>query len=101
MRTLWLIVISCFTLLAGCTNHDRRKETLEKLDSELRKQEEIIKAQTLYETVKYVRIKFGEQDADTYLRCKTSPPTEKKNQDKCARLDAKVKQARATPSEKW
>lgn len=101
MRMLWLTAIFSFTVLAGCTNDDHRKQTLEKLNRELDKQEQIIKTQTLYEEVKYVRIKFGDTDADTYLRCKTSPPTEKKNQDKCARLDAKVKQALAAPSEKW
>lgn len=101
MRTLWLIVISCFTLLAGCTNHDQRKETLEKLDRELGKQEQIVKMQTLYQQVEYVRIKFGDTDADNYLRCKASPPTEKKSQDMCAQLDAKVKQALAASSEKW
>lgn len=68
---------------------------MEKLDRELQRQDEIVRRQFLYQRVEYVRIKFGDAEADTYLECKASPPAEKKRQDKCARLETKVQQALA------
>lgn len=98
---IWLSALFFALLIAGCTDHGiETQEASEKAHRQWAESQIELKQKILDEEVKYVRIRFGEVDAQMYHLCKTHPPTERKNQDKCTRLDAKVKKALAA-DQKW